>query len=522
MAKTNKKTLKKSPRRLPALPIYLGLFLLLWIFCAFIYDDVFYIAQQHTYFAFDAQLLREVTDFWYGSAIVLGRFLMLSFHYPLIGGVFYAAVLTTIAYLVNYIAKLKGYLTLIGLLVPMGWLVFLESLRLNLFYRYEPSFFMYIPVIFLLILLIASVVVRCVMKRPFPSFLKAEKGDGNVPQYAFVGVAVLITVGMTYAAVEPLQNTIVTARLQRQLQDYRWEDMVETAKKAERPTRPICAYNALALAYSNQLEQRLFDTYYQYPKSHLTNRNEYEDIGTFYYTADIALYAGLANPSWHNNIDHLTMEGLSAYKLKTIFLSALVNNELAAAEKILYIIEQMPFEGSFVDKYSPMLYDRNLVLHDEVLAKVCKLLPKKDAVEQDFFVPLLLGYYVDGGECLPEGTGTYTLAASLYTKNIGNFIYSLSKMPPMSMLPPTYEEGIIINDMHLKKKQANYSPSVLNGMRQMRSEAKMLPTSDAKEKAQTLKDKYLGMYSFYYFYQNVPDENYPVPSSDKEEGNKVN
>ena len=122
------------------------MFFLSWLFSGWIYGDVFYISQQHTYFAFDTLLLKEVTIFWYGWAIVIGRFILLAFHYPIIGGCVYAAVLTLIAYLINYIFKCRGYASLIGIAVPFAWLFFLISLRLNLFYRYETSSFVYIPV----------------------------------------------------------------------------------------------------------------------------------------------------------------------------------------------------------------------------------------------------------------------------------------------------------------------------------------------------------------------------------------
>ena len=502
---------------------YIVMFFLLWLFSGWIYGDVFYISQQHTYFAFDTLLLKEVTIFWYGWAIVIGRFILLAFHYPIIGGCVYAAVLTLIAYLINYIFKCRGYASLIGIAVPFAWLFFLISLRLNLFYRYETSFFVYIPVLLLLLLAVVSTGIRIWTKRKFPAIV-LDKTESVKPQWLSTLTVAALFAGLYCYAWMFNENTIITTRLQRQLQNYQWEDMKETARKATRPTRPICAYYATALGYLNQLDEHLFDVYFQYPASHLVNRNEYDDIGTFYYAADLYLYMGLANPSWHRNIDHLTMEGLSAYNLKNLCRTAIVNNELIAAEKIMYIIEQMPFEGDFVEKYKPMIYDRNLMKNDPVLSRTEQLLPRLNAFEQEFFVPLFLGYYVDGGDGLPKGTEPISMAASLYTKQLDKFAYYFYKNRPVGNIPSMYEEALLLFERKNSGKvtRERYSPYVYDGVRQLGLDARELP-KDEKVRGRELRDKYLGMYSMYYLYQNIPDENYPEPKPEEKDAyNKVN
>lgn len=522
----NKKNSSKKTQNhyFPALPTYLILFVLLWLFAGFIYDDVFYICQQHTYFAFDKLLLKEVSAFWYGWAIIMGRFIMLSFHYPVFGGAIYALILTLMAYILNYILGNRKYLQLVGIVLPFVWMSFLVSLRLNIFYHYEPSFLIYLPTLVLLLLAIISLGIRFLKKRPFPS-LFIDRKESATSQWVSATVTATLFIGLFYYTCSINQNTVITAQLQRQLQDSRWEDMANTARKAKHPTRPICAYYATALGYLDQLDQHLFDIFYQYPKAHLVNRNDYEDIGTFYYIADTYLYMGLANPAWHSNIDHLTMEGLSAYKLKNLCLAAMVNHEIAATEKIMYIIEQMPFECQFIKKYKPMLYDRRLLNEDPVLGRIEKMLPLKDAMEQQFFVPLFLGYYVDGNDILPRGTESISMAAALYTKQLDKFAYYLNKQQTGNTLPPNFEEALMI----LEKKINNsidpnkYSAYTYSNVQQLVTDAKALP-KDKKERGKLLRDKYLGMYAMYYLYENIPDENYPEPEENdaKESTNKIN
>ncbi len=522
MAKLTPSPKTRKNLKFPALPTYLILFALLWLFCGWIYDDVFYICQQHTYFAFDKLLLKEVTAFWYGWAIVMGRFIMLSFHYPIFGGAIYASILTLTVYLLNYITNNKKYIQLAGTAIPFIWLFFLVSLRLNIFYHYEPSFFIYLPVLTLIVLGSCAACIRLYRKRPFPSLLTAGTMSSKW-QCASVSAGIILFVGLSYYALVTNQNTVITAKLQRQLQDHRWTDMVATAQKAKQPTRPICAYYATALGYLDQLEQHLFDIFYQYPNAHLTNRNDYEDIGTFYYMADTYLYMGLANPAWHRNIDHLTMEGLSAYKLKNLCLSSLINNEVAATEKILYIIEQMPFEKDFVMKYRPMLYDRKLLKADPILSRIEALLPRENAMEQDFFIPLFLGYYVDGYNILPKGTESISMAASLYAKQLDKFIYYLNKQRPASPLPSTFEEALMIYEKKTGKDidASRYSQYVLNNVQQMVNDGRTL-SKDYKERGRLLREKYLGMYTMYFFYENIPDENYPDPNTSAEKDEQTN
>ena len=70
------------------------LFLLLWLFCSVIYGDVFYMSQQTSYFAWDKTLMSFILSQDWGWLYAAGRFLLLGFHYPLLGGCLLALMLT--------------------------------------------------------------------------------------------------------------------------------------------------------------------------------------------------------------------------------------------------------------------------------------------------------------------------------------------------------------------------------------------------------------------------------------------
>ena len=48
-------------RQLTCFP-HLLLFVLLWVFCSWVYDDVFYMTEQFSFFSFDPVLMEEITS----------------------------------------------------------------------------------------------------------------------------------------------------------------------------------------------------------------------------------------------------------------------------------------------------------------------------------------------------------------------------------------------------------------------------------------------------------------------------
>ena len=100
------------------------------------------------------------------------------------------------------------------------------------------------------------------------------------------------------------------------------------------------------------------------------------------------------------------------------------------------------------------------------------------------------------------------------------------------MLPKVFEEAIVVQNIkHLSDlKQLKLSPYTLQGMKDFVSDCftksekphtqmtKEEKNNISKEKAKKYKDKYLGTYQYYYYFQIVPDENYVVPGKDEKGG----
>lgn len=520
---------KKKQHKLQNIPLGILVFILVWIFCGGIYGDVFYITEQFSFFAFDSVLMKEVTDIWYAPIMIIGRLFLLLFKYPLLGGLMYALVLTCSAWLISYIFNLKGYFRLISAFVPFAWLFVLEYLGLNIFYQYEPSFVCSYPLLFLFVLILIAASVRLVTKRKFKESWLYYKKEKTIENYSAVVFCLLLFTAMTAFAQTKGQNTVYTAKMQRMLQKQDWDGIVSLGSKAKQPSRPVACYYAIALEMTDQLNEKLFDMFYQYPDIKLVNRTGGADVGTFMYEPDADFYSGLVLPSYHNNMEHVVASGLTIYRLKQLYLCALANKETSLAEKYMTILEKVPFEGNFVNRYKPMMYDRNLVMADPVLSKVIDMMPTKDVLEEQFINPLFLAYY----KSVASGRSLYvyknSLAASLYTKDINDFLNLMTVYNLNGAVPEAFYDVFVIYAIKSKNKEflANAPVYCIRRIQQMLKEARQMGDIDKKIKAQKLREKYSGSYAYYYYYQNVPDENYNTPTESAPEGkekkyNKVN
>ena len=502
------KTKKKI--RLPKIPLLGLVFILYCLFAAIIYRDVFYICEQFSYFAFDSVLMQEVVCVKNGLLQVLGRFFLLSFRYSWLGGLVFSFILTAITYFLIYIFNLKNYWRLLAVIPGLSWLSLIVYHGMNVFYHYDQATIFYVPVIALLLLMVISIVLRFVRKQKFSGIFSDRKVDAILPNYINCLVVVLLFVSITFFCQVYRQDSLASTKMMRLCQNQEWYEMIEYAQEVKTPTRTVAAYYAIALLMTDQLNEKLFDLFYQYPRNYLINRTDMLDIGMFLYEAEADFHCGLINTAYHYCMEHTVMAGKSAYKLKYMFLIALLNNEKELAGKYIELIGQMPFEQDFVEKYKPMLFDDDLVRNDNYLMAVYNMMPTDDAYEEQFPVPTFIGYH----KMLTRGRSTAVLknciAACLYTKDMDGFIRLAQMLRNEDEVPACIEDALVVqamrkNDINFLQQIPEYAVATT---KQMLNEAAAMKGWSTKEKGQALKDKYTGKYSFYYFYQNLMDESY--------------
>ena len=477
-------------------------------------------AEQNSYFAFEPILMKNVTDMSDGLLILVGRFFLLSFHYPFFGGFIWALVLTLCVYLINYTFRLRGYACILTSAIPFLFAGYLVFKGLNLFYQTDPHYIFSFPLLVLVAFAVLSVVVRIISKRHFQPLWKSEQGSSFRLQLLTLSAQVALFIALLFYAIPFHVNVRTVTKMQRLMENNDWDAMIEAALKVKQPCRSVCAYYAIALSQTGQIASRLFDLHYQYPNMHLTNRAGDPDSGTEFYVSDADFYAGLINSSYHGCMERSVIDGINTVRLKRMFFCAILNNELPLAYKYLSLIAKKPFESAFVDKYGDWVQYPEKVKQDADLMKVAELMPAKDSFEQRYRTPLFIGYNValESGRSIRALENS--LAACLYAKELDAF-YLHAALLRGNTLPKSFEEGLALVGTKTPQKLQGFtvSPLALSAVKVFLQDALVYKGEKRKKVFYDLNPKYKGYYPFYYYFQNIPDENYVF---DKKEKGRVN
>lgn len=523
---------KKGPSLLGRLMAFLlshpwmTMLVALWAFLFFFYGDMLRVAQQRSFFVFDSLAM----DYWLcqslGWLYVTGRFLLLSCVWPLCGTLLIAGMLTLAARLLDYALGLRGWGRAVAFVAPFAYMGFLFYKGLNLFYLREPSWITNWPLLALALCAVLAAV-RWAMKRAQGRKVESTEvaaepsrplAKGVLAVFAALWVA-CAAMAMTYA-----QNDRLTCAMECKMMEQDWDGMVQLAMTSAHPTRTVAAYHALALNQNGQLATELFNLPYQYPNAHLSRKSGSFDGGLDYIVIDCNFYAGLTRSAYHEAMEQNVLEGPTIHRIKRMTQCALLDGENALAEKYLAILKKAPFEGDFVEKYSAMLKDPGLITQDQELVGVMELQPVNDNFEQIYREPMFLGYNLALTEAKTMRGLHNSLYACLYTKDMNAFGSRIRTMLEQGVpLPKIYEEAIVV--LNIKNlavlKQIKLSPYVLQEMKDFMGECfakgEKGEKKDLKKKAKKF-EKYRGTYEYYYYFQNIPDENYVVPDEGEKGG----
>lgn len=487
---------------------YVIYFVLTAIFFGWYYSDVMHIAQQYSFFTTNPEQMKFVTDNTpYGYLWLIGRALLQSYYFPILGGLITSVMLTLMAILISYIYKLKGYYTLFAYLVPTMWIGFAIYSGFDLYYQTETGKIFGIPFCILLILVLQALFISTFKKRKFFSAAYWNGRDSSSKQTYIKAIAIILSYAciITY---NELERAYVrpTTYMQRCMWQQDWDAMIACAQECKVSCRPIAAYYAIALSQKDLLNEHLFDIQYNYEDLYLHNRTHHSDYGTSMYEADCNFYAGLLLPANRCAIEKITMEGPSAYYLKRLALIALANNENELCAKYLQILETLPFEGQFTDKYKKILQDEHLRNNDPEISKVKLMEPTYDNFEYNFRQPTFLGYNIVMLEGRSLNALKASIAACLYTKLMPDF---LLRTQPLIGSTPT---GSIADALTMESTKNSQIGKVFrinafarNKYQNFLNEAKRF-MKNKNEGQKQLFDQYKGYYPYYYYFGNLPSK----------------
>lgn len=494
--------------KLPRFSSYIVTFALLWFFCSCYYGDVFYMANQYSYFAFDATLMHFLLQQPMGWLMATGRMLLTTFHYPALGGALLALMLTLSGRLLVYILHLPPRARWAGNLVAFAPVAYFMYLNYNLYYQSEPSIVFTLPLVMLVVLAVVALAIRLITGQHLKCSLRGSDDDTPAGRALGLVAALVLTIGLFgYAQAVPQQNTRLVCTMQRMLEQRNWEGMRRCGLEARQPDRGVAAYYALGLMQLDRLPDDLFAIHFHYPKVSIDNRAGEHLDGAELYTGDLNFYSGLINPAYQEAMTSFVADGPSVITIKQMALCAVLNGEKPLAERYFHMLRQQPFEGAFIEKYE-LLVQRPEKLADYPELKLAyDLRPTKDSFEQFYKQPLFLGYYTEINAARVLQALRLSYAACLYAKALPQLAQRVAFMRGQQ-LPQPVEDALAI--------MALRDPSVLklhpiSQFTQMRlqeflTRVAQLGVEDRKKTGEALRDDYENYYPFYYFFENLPED----------------
>lgn len=500
------------------------LFLLLWLFCSVIYGDVFYMSQQTSYFAWDKTLMSFILSQDWGGLYAAGRFLLLGFHYPLLGGCLLALMLTLCAWLIDYLAALPAKLRLLAALPLFAFLAYFVGLDYSVNYHRETSLLMALPFAALLLLLLASVIKRIVIRKKISSPLKLNVGTHRNVLINNLGVCCVFLCISAFCFFQR-DDLIRTCRMTKMLEQSDWQAMIDEALGARRPSRSVAAYYAIALAETGLLESRAFEIPYDYPNRKVREKDGRMTDGISIYTLDADFYAGLANTSYHNCMEIAVTNGPQIFLLKRMTRAAAMNGEKRLAWKYITMIDRNPFEHKFVERYKNYLANLGAMYAEPEFVHVVNKKPVYDDFEQNYRTPLFLGYNVVLTQGASQEALNVSLMATLYSKDLDAFMAKVHFLDMSQPLPEYYSQAVMLRALK-DKSILKYFPSINGEMTRARlmgfvKEAKPYLRDEKDEGRKLLSKDWQNYYPYYLYFENIPTEE-QVEEQEKQEKGGVN
>ena len=293
MSKQHKHNDKSSGRATtPATPVFYTMqrwlqalvpsafFLCTWLWASWWMGDIGRMAYENSFVATDSTLMHWLWQQSFGALWIIGRILLLTYKWPVLGGLVVAALLTCGSWLVAYCLRLPRRWRWVGYLPAGTWMAWVAWLGLNLFFQNEPG--RPFGVLFLVVLVCAidAFIIWTFKGRRNKSLtsVPARKGAGSE------AVIILLCLAIPFAITHyrhPYARPVTRMQVQMMQQD--WDGMAETARAhAKLSYRPLAAYYAVALVHNGHLADAMFDIRLDYDTLYLKNWGGHPDSGTNY------------------------------------------------------------------------------------------------------------------------------------------------------------------------------------------------------------------------------------------------
>ena len=235
------------------------------------------------------------------------------------------------------------------------------------------------------------------------------------------------------------------------VQQAKWDKVLELASRSREPNRLILYYTNLALYKTGHLGDRMF-YYNQIGIPGLWLNREGDEISLFL-GGEIFYHLGNINEAYRWAFDSMVANGQSSPRLlKQLVLTSLINGDLTVAEKYLDILERSPFYRNWAKHYRNYLNDPDLLLKDTEIAGKRNLLINNDFVsgsnDSEIALKPLLENHPDNRMAFE-----YYMSSLLLDKNLNDFAANIDRIKDFGYkeIPVHYEEALLIYMGYAKK-----------------------------------------------------------------------
>lgn len=497
-------TAEKNNKRVWLIPVLPVFFVAILIWAAFYYGTVFHLSREYSFWVPDTRQLDYILCCSFGSLRYIGRALLMSYKYPVLGGLLLAVMLTLGTWLVGYCWRLSAKWRVIQYLPALAYMGAVTYYGLDIFFEAETGYILGIPFLVLLVLVICGIMIRSFSHKKVPALLGIptdETRRDNLIQLAVCIIGMTFIVGFNELK-RPYVRVITQLTAMQQEQD--WNGIQKVARaNAYQSNRPMACMYAIALLHTDQIAYRMYDIRLDYDSLFVHGMDGHLNNSSNMYIPEGSYHAGFPETCLHTCMEQMVMEGPTLRLLKLFIKSALMRGEWELCRKYLRILSEVPFEGDFCKKYEAMVGNDSLVNADPEIAKIRLTEPLHDSFESMFQQPTFMGYNL----ALVEGRSVNALYNSLcvclYTKLMPNFMERLE--PILGTTPPDIiGDGILLSAQKNPGLETRFNGLDLRIQRIQNFMNNVRPyMSDRPGHAYELFDKYKGYYPYYYFFGNL-------------------
>lgn len=332
-----------------ALSDHLLFFILTWIFFGLYYGNVLYIARQNSFFTWNLEGLHEVWNHSYGILWIIGRMLLQTCQYPVLGGGLLALMLTLISWQFGYVCRLRdsfGYLKYIPAFIYIFIVVYKGF---DVYYQTETGMLFGIPFCILFILACQSVFILSFSRKDMPELFSAHPGEHvKGRRRGYVAITVLLVAACVF---NECQRPYVrpTVKMQRQLEQRDWEGMRRTAEGTDMGYTTIAAYFAIArMENADDVSKVPIEALPKLSKPiYLHNRNGNPDTGRNYSLIDYGMASHRYDLAYELAKSTLADDGCSVYLLKSLVRICRALDKDEEAGQYEELLRLSPFEKDF-------------------------------------------------------------------------------------------------------------------------------------------------------------------------------